>query len=359
MKLAFEIRAEEREAKAQHFSVFDDFKQFALSQISKQEATEDALFQNLTKRIGRPISHSQRGAFIKGLDVLEAGDLIPFASKLIADYHSGDEGLVNLMLTTVLRVGFSSPSASLCHIATNGKSGSGKTDLQSCVAALLPSSRVETLNSISPLVLYYETLNEDGLSDPDRFKGKIVILNEANATKGSNESLKALAEMSETATFTHRVTVGGKSRDLNIKGARSVLCASVVPIKDSQCAARFMPLNVEKETDLARVNKARLSAANSMAGRTIETDPRTKIVQGAFELILADETPFEEPDDTSQALVTRRSEEMALAGVGTRMIKMFWSLCLCVAASQSYARGFRKVEVEDVEATFSLLKPWL
>jgi energy-coupling factor transporter ATP-binding protein EcfA2 len=341
--------------------VFEDFKQFALNEIKANEAAneahDDALFTKLSEKIERPITKKEHKAFTKALEVLEAGNLINYATKLVEDYHSGDEELVRLMLTSVLRIGFTS-SSNLCHFALTGQSGTGKSDLISNLATIWPKTRVMALTSISNQVLFYQTIDDSGKTDPTAFSGKVLIVNEANSSQ-QTESLKALAEASETEAFTRRVTIGGKAKDLVIQGPRCCIVASVSKIKDSQTANRFIQPTIERETDGARVAKARLSSSNDMAEKTISKDVRCKVAAAAYELLLADKSEFNKPTDEAQELVTNISEDLGLKGVGTRRVKQFWSICQCVAASKSYARGERCVKSEDVIEAHKLLEPWI
>ena len=337
--------------------VFADFRAWALSEIAKQERTDEALFSRLSDRVGRPIIASERKAFTAALDLLETGGLIDYTTSLVGDYHAGDEALIRLMLTGVLRVGFSS-SSSLIHIALTGASGTGKTDLIVNLASLLPKNRVIALTSISNQSLFYATVDESGKSDHSAFHGKILIVNEANGS-AQTESLKALAEASETEAFTRKVTVGGKTRDLIIQGARMCLVSSVNAIKDSQTANRFIQPEIERETDQMRVAKARLTSANAMSEKTIRNDPRCAIAAAAYELLLSDRTRFKAPDKETRCLVSEISEELGLKGVGTRLVKDFWSLCQCVAASQSYARGERRVVESDAHQARELIEHWV
>jgi hypothetical protein len=93
---------------------------------------------------------------------------------------------------------------------------------------------------------------------------------------------------------------------------------------------------------------------------SISDDPRTVVVKAGFALLLSDPSAFRVGDG-----VERRAEELAgeiaLSGpeAMTRRVRQFVALAFCLAASKSYVRGEKRVEVEDVQEAHELLKPWL
>jgi energy-coupling factor transporter ATP-binding protein EcfA2 len=323
----------------------------AIEQIAAREANDNAFFDQLNKQIGRPILQSEHANFRKAVSLLKAGNFLEYVGSVIGDYYTGEPNLVRLILVSALRVGFVNPAVGLLHYKLGGATGSGKSSLYDAVAAVMPPKRVVILNSITPAELYYEAKD-----NPDRFKGKLVVVNEA-ADMRSTMSIKGLSEGSDTKEIIHRVTGKG---DFVIKGPRMLLLASVNVLKDSQTANRFVQLELKPETDQAKVDKAKLQVVNGFGGFAIETDTRTPVCRCGFEVLLNDSKPFKVVD----GVVDRAEElasEIALGGVEarTRRVRQFISLAFCIAASQAYARGGRQVLPGDCDEARKLLGKWI
>jgi len=321
----------------------------------------DQLFKSLSERIKRPILKSEREAFTLALEMLERGDFITWCVDHINKYHAGDTTLARLLLVSALRVSFHSSSA-LLHYSVTGASGSGKSDLYEKICAIIPSNHLEVMTSVTPQVLYYATLSEsnDGqrVTNPEAFSGKVIVVTEINDSR-SFSALKAFAEQSEISTFTHKVTIGGTAKDLIVRGARAVFCASVMPINDEQAANRFIDVSISKSDMQAKVDKAALACSNVLNEATIETDPQSDIAKAGVELLMSGDSEFEEPTEEVKQLVKDTSAAMTVRGISLRKVKQLYSLAQCCAVEKSWRRGELRVEVEDVKEACELLKPWL
>jgi energy-coupling factor transporter ATP-binding protein EcfA2 len=338
----------------EEYSVFADFRAFALRQIEEATHADTEFINSLSARLGRQIFWSERHTFYEALDLLEQGTFIDEALAQAAKFHSGDEKLIKTLCLGVLRIGFSSTS-SLLNFGLSGSSGVGKTSALRTVCGLLPQDRVTILNSVSPKVLQFKTLNEQGVSDPDYYKGRCILINEINDTSNKRyDGLKALAETSQDDAIIHQTTSGGKAKDLVIRGERCVMIASVKAPQDPQIQSRLVEFTLPKEDAAARVSKARLSCANILSEAKLSTDPKTKVIQAGYELLLSDPSKFAKPSSEVKAYADRVCAESA-AMMSTRRIKQALAFAQCIAASLTYKRGERVLTVDDLAAAFALL----
>lgn len=330
------------------YSVFDDFKAWALTQLGE---SDEAFFNGLAAQLGRPILRKEYNDFRRAVGLLKAGTFLDWSAKIVNDYYIGETDLVKLILVSTLRVGFVNPAVGLLHYKLGGATGSGKSSMYDAIAALMPPKRVVILNSLTPAELYYEAKDS-----PDYFNGKIVVVNEANDMRGYM-AIKGMSEGSDTKEFIHRVTGKG---DFVIKGPRMLLLASVNILKDTQTANRFVQLELKPETDQAKVDKARLQVVNGFGGFAIETDTRTPTAQKGFEILLNDNKPFKVSDGVVEQ-AEELASEIALGGIEarTRRVRQFVSLAFCISASQSLQRGGRIVLPDDCIEARNLLGTWV
>ena len=117
MQLEFEKRADAREAKehATHFSVFEDFKRFALSEIAENETNSR---KKLVGFAGRYLKANEISAFNEALNLLKQGEFLRFCVEIVNDYHALDSEVAALLMRSALRVSFKSTSALLHYSAT-------------------------------------------------------------------------------------------------------------------------------------------------------------------------------------------------------------------------------------------------
>jgi hypothetical protein len=336
-------------------SVSEDFKAFALKEISKETTNEEMSFSAL---VDRPVLRTDLEAFRVASRMLKKSEFISYCVKLINDYHAGDSELAALLMRSTLRVGYSSTSA-LLHYSATGVSGGGKSDLLSSIAALLPEKRVIRFTSVTPQGLFSATQSEQAgklVVNPLKFSGKVVIINELNDAKAWN-SLKAYGEMNEYSKEIHLTTSGSSSsKELTLQGARCVLCASVNPVPDDQVRRRFIEVSVQKETEWLKAQKATLASSNTLENRSIENDPRCKTARAGFEMLLNVKGTWHVTSQEVKDRIHELSLVLSSKGLDVTRVKQFVTLCQCSAVEKRFQRGYLAITLEDVEESLASYK---
>lgn len=343
------------------YSVFDDgFKPWALERIATQERDEAVFFERLSTRIGRTIRISERRAFNEALNLLEQGTFLDAALDEASKWHSclpgsDDEKLLKMLLCGVLRIGFDSQS-SLLNFGVFGGSSRGKSSALKTVCGLLPQSRVTVLNSVTPRVIQYQTIDaESGESNPHFYQGRVILINEAlDVSNKRYDGIKALAETSQDDAIIHLTTSGSKAKSLVISGARCVMIASLVPPADPQIHTRLVECTLGQESQLAKVAKSQLISANILNEASMGCSKGVAVIRAGYELLLSDPSRFAEPSSEVRRAADQLCAESAET-MSTRRIKQALAFAQCIAASLTYKRGERRLTVEDLEAAFELL----
>jgi hypothetical protein len=331
----------------EQYSVFSDFQSWALERIATQERDEAVFFERLSTRIGRTIRISERRAFNEALNLLEQGTFLDAALDEASKWHSclpgsDDEKLLKMLLCGVLRIGFDSQS-SLLNFGVFGGSSRGKSSALKTVCGLLPQSRVTVLNSVTPRVIQYQTIDaESGESNPHFYQGRVILINEA------------LAETSQDDAIIHLTTSGSKAKSLVISGARCVMIASLVPPADPQIHTRLVECTLGQESQLAKVAKSQLISANILNEASMGRSKGVAVIRAGYELLLSDPSHFAEPSSEVRRAADQLCAESAET-MSTRRIKQALAFAQCIAASLTYKRGERRLTVEDLTAAFELL----
>lgn len=232
---------------------------------------------------------------------------LQYCTKLVNDYHAGDQKLTQLLLRGALRASYSSTSA-LLHFATTGGTGSGKNDLINNVTALLPSINVVMYSSVTSKVLYYAMRaqvpgTKKMVTNSDHFKNKIIVVTEIADSVGFS-ALKAFAELDEFSPFAHSTTIGSKEVDLTVTGPRALWITSVLSVQDDQVQRRFIHSQIAPEDELKRNEKIDVVTAGLVNQRDIKTDPRLPICKAGFDLLFRSKPQPEPPAQEVVEMVT-------------------------------------------------------
>lgn len=260
---------------------------------------------------------------------------------MLVDYHALDLALIQLQLRGVIRARYSSVSA-LLHFDCTGGPGAGKNDLTSNLAACIPARFLILLSSVTPKALYYKLIERAGRGvtnvNTDYFKGKIVIITEV-----------AEAETDEHSEFTHSAVINGETVDMTIRGPRCVITASVDGINDTQLKRRFIHGSVSDETEDALEEKLELVEELLFENRNIKDDPRLPVIHAGFDILCSTEDmEFKTVQRETYDLIKTLNWVFSDAGYGITNIKQFFTLCQCAAVWKRFARGYTRIEVEDV-----------
>ena len=326
----------------------NEFKDY-LADSAHDAVTIDEI-ENLTKR---RIPRAQRAAYVEAWGLLHRGGNAFFKSciGLLVDYHALDLPLIQLQLRGVIRARYSNVSA-LLHFDCTGGPGAGKNDLTSNLAACIPARFLILLSSVTPKALYYKLIERAGRGvtnvNKDYFKGKIVIITEV-AEAETVTALKALAETDENSEFTHSAVINGEAIDMTIRGPRCVITASVDGINDTQLKRRFIHGSVADETEDALEEKLELVEELLFENRNIKDDPRLPVIHAGFDILCSTEDmEFKTVQREAYDLIKTLNRVFSDAGYGITNVKQFFTLCQCAAVWKRFARGYTRIEVEDV-----------
>jgi len=326
-----------------------EFKAYLLS-----SAHDEAAIDDIERHLKRRIPPSQRDAYLEAWALLHQGGNAFFKEcfGVLVEYHALDRALMQLKLRAIIRPRYSSVS-SLIHFDSTGGPGSGKNDLASNLAALIPSWYHILLSSVTPKALYYMSLERTGkgrvvTTNKDFFRGKIIFITEA-AEAETVTALKALAETDEQSEFTHSAVINGEVVDMTITGPRCVITASVEGINDVQLKRRFIHGSVSEDTVEARKEKLELVQELLFEEKSIREDLRRPRIHAGIDILFsARDVDFIEPEPRTRALIEALNSIFDAAGYGITNIKQFFTLCQCAAVWNRFARGYTRIDVTDV-----------
>jgi hypothetical protein len=330
-----------------------EFKDYVLN-----SANDETTIDEIEKYLKRRIPSTQREAYLEAWALLHQGGNAFFKEciGLLVDYHALDKALIQLKLRGIIRPRYSSVSA-LVHFDSTGGPGSGKNDLASNLAACIPPRYLILLSSVTPKALYYMLIERSGAGRGDRvtninkdfFKGKIIIITEA-ADSETVTALKALAETDEFSEFTHSAVINKEAIDMTIRGPRCVITASVDGINDTQLKRRFIHGSISDETDEARAEKLELVEELLFEERNIKEDLRLPTIHAGFDILFVTEDlpPLIPVDADSHDLIKALNRVFDAAGYGITNIKQFYTICQCAAIWNRFARGYCRIEMNDV-----------
>jgi hypothetical protein len=310
----------------------------------------------IEKHLGRQIHEWEREAYLKAWALLHEGGNAFFKECIgvLVDYHALDRELMQLQLRGIIRPSYSSVT-DLLHFDSTGGPGSGKNDLASKLAACIPSQYLILFSSVTPKALYYMAVERTGAGreatakvNKRFFAGKIIFITEV-ADADTTTALKALAETDEYSEFTHSAVVKGESLEMTIWGPRCVITASVEGVNDPQLKRRFIHGSMSDETDAARLEKLELVEELLFEERNIKDDLRLPMIHAGFDILFtAGDTEFRPPEREAYKLIKALNRVFDEAGYGITNIKQFYTVCQCAAVWNRFARGYTRIEVEDV-----------
>jgi hypothetical protein len=337
----------------------EDFKK-----ILEKPINEIVALDYITQTLGHPVPSDETKHYLTAWRLLhtEGNTFFKFCVDIISEYHALDFELVQTLLLGMTRARYSSVSA-LAHFDATGASGAGKNDLVNRVVALIPPRYVDVFSTTSPTALYYETIerreNSRGKSvkvtNPDRFKGKIVCITEV-ADSAGHAALKALAETEEDAASTHAATVNGENVKMTIRGARCIVVTSVDGINDAQVKRRFIHTSVSDDDEINKGKKLNVAQELMFNEQDIQDDPRLPVARAGIDFIFStDGVVLEDLEPEAKQLIKTLNKDFIKAGYGITNIKQFFTLCQCSAYWNRFERGHARIEVDDVKAAWFLL----
>lgn len=335
----------------------------------KQRLAHNAVEQKNLALIARilgkyKIKDSQAPEYLNAWRLLHTGDyaFFRFCMQVVETYHALDAELAQTFLLVTTRARYSSASA-LLHNDCTGDGGAGKNDLVNRVTAIIPSRFLDMFSSITPMAVYYETIEKtegrDGKTakkvDKDRFSGKIIVITEV-ADAAGYAALKALAETDEAAEFTHMATVNGQTVKMTIRGPRCVVVTSVDGINDPQIKRRFIHSSISADTLENKKEKLKVAEYIMLNEADIRDDPRLKIAHAGINLIFStDGLVFDDLEPRTVELIEKLNQAFLNAGYSITNLKQFFSICQCSAVWNRFNRGYLRIEIDDVRAAWFLL----
>ena len=308
--------------------------------------------------VGRPVGKYEMMISVEAYRLLIQNKFLSYCSNLVGEYHANDCRLRQVLLRGALRASYSSRSG-LLHFATTGDSGSGKNDLINNITALLPDQHKILYASITPKALYYamrvpEANGKSYLMNPDTFRNKIICVTEIRDSK-QYDALKAFAELDEASSFTHMTTSGQKNLDLTVRGPRAFWITSVLPVGDGQVRRRFIHNEIEASTADGHRSKMATVTAGLLGQQTIFDDYRMRVAKAGYTLLFSTPARYkgdyiERPAERVALMIADLNESIGAFDnqIEPTQIKQLFALIECCAVEKQFARGYCRIEEEDV-----------